>query len=89
MTTTTPRRRATTVRLRIADLRATKGWTLDRLASESDVSKSTLIRLEAERTTRVDLDVIARLAHAFDCAPGYLLVEVPAPPPFTPRRKRS
>lgn len=64
----------TPVRLRLAELRKAKGWSIDRLANEAGVNRSTVIRLEQQQTTRVDFDVLDKLAAALECDPGYLIV---------------
>jgi transcriptional regulator with XRE-family HTH domain len=65
----------TPIRLRLADLRDANHWTIDELAEKSGVSRATIIRLEQGHTTRVDFDVLDKLATALDVAPGYLLVQ--------------
>ena len=64
----------TPVRLRLAELRKAKGWSIDRLAEAAGVNRSTVMRLESERTKRVDFDVLDKLATALECDPGYLIV---------------
>lgn len=68
----------TPVRLRLAELRNAKGWTIDRLAEKAKVNRSTIIRLEQRKTTRVDFDVLDKLATALECDPGYLIVRTKA-----------
>jgi transcriptional regulator with XRE-family HTH domain len=65
----------TPIRVRLAELRAAKNWTLDELAEASGVSRATIIRLEQGHTTRVDFDVLDKLATALDIAPGFMLVQ--------------
>lgn len=64
----------TPVRLRLAELRRAKGWSIDRLAEVAGVNRSTVIRLEQQSTKRVDFDVLDKLALALECDPGYLIV---------------
>jgi len=64
----------TPVRLRLAELRKAKGLTIDRLAALAKVDRSTVIRLEQQRTKRVDFAVLDKLSAALDVDPGFLIV---------------
>lgn len=68
------------IRYRIAELRRAKGWTQHQLVEISGVSRATVTRLEREDLPpmRIDMDVLERLAEAFEVEPGFLLVKVPA-----------
>ena len=65
----------TPLQLRIAELRAVKGWTQDQLAEAADVSRVTVNRIESGRSRRVDLDVLEKLADALGVDPGYLIAK--------------
>ncbi|WP_136441191.1 helix-turn-helix domain-containing protein [Pacificoceanicola onchidii] len=56
----------------LASLRAARGWTLDRLASESGVSRAALSRLENAEVSP-SADVLSRLAGAYGVTPSRLL----------------
>jgi transcriptional regulator with XRE-family HTH domain len=64
----------TTLRLRIAELRERRGLTIDELAKRAGVGRSTVIRLEQARTTRVDLAVLEKLSRALGVSVGRLFV---------------
>lgn len=68
----------TPVRLRLAELRNAQGLSIDQLAEKAGVNRSTIIRLEQQRTTRVDFEVLDKLATALGCDPGYLIVRTSA-----------
>jgi transcriptional regulator with XRE-family HTH domain len=68
----------TPLSVRVADLRAAKGWTIDKLAEESGVSRATIIRLEQKQTTRVDFDVLEKLADALGVNASVLIDHRPA-----------
>jgi len=63
----------TPVRLRLAELREAKAMSIDALAAEAGVSRSTIIRLEQHHTTRIDFDVLDKLATALGVDPGFLI----------------
>jgi putative transcriptional regulator len=63
----------TPVTVRLAELRAAKGWTIDEMAKRSRVSRATIIRLEQHQTKQVRFDVLEKLARALECDPGYLI----------------
>ena len=63
--------------LRVAELRAAKGWTQEELAARSGVGRVTIARIERGGTTRVEFDVLDRLATAFGVDPGYLITRSP------------
>jgi transcriptional regulator with XRE-family HTH domain len=65
----------TPLRLVIASHREQKGWTQDELAAKSGVSRITIARIESGKTTRVDFEVIERLAAALDVEPPGLLLQ--------------
>jgi transcriptional regulator with XRE-family HTH domain len=68
----------TPLRVRLAALRKSTGWTIDELADQSGVSRATIIRLEQERTTRIDFDTLEKLAKAFNVKePGSLIERIP------------
>jgi transcriptional regulator with XRE-family HTH domain len=54
----------TPLTLRLAELRRGKDWTIDELAERSGVSRATIGRLERKQTTRVDFEVLEKLANA-------------------------
>ncbi|MCT4557268.1 MAG: XRE family transcriptional regulator [Pelagimonas sp.] len=60
---------------RLSSLRAAKGWTLDRLASESGVSRAALSRLENAEVSP-SAEVLARLAKAHAMSLSRLLALV-------------
>lgn len=65
----------TPLQLRIAELRAVKGWTQEQLAETAGVSRVTVVRIESGRSRRVDLDVLEKLADALGVDPGYLVAK--------------
>ena len=77
----------TRLRLRIRDLRESKGWSQETLARRAGIATITVLRLENVQTTRIDLATIDRLATALDVAPGFLLTREP-PPRLTPQERR-
>ncbi len=60
---------------RVAELRKARGWTQEELAERAGVGRVTIARIESGRNRRVDLDVLERLAGAFEVGPGYLIKE--------------
>jgi transcriptional regulator with XRE-family HTH domain len=74
----------TPLQLRVKELRKLKDWTQEELAERSGVGRVTIARMEAGQTTRVEFDVLEKLAAAFDVAPGYLIVSAE----LTSRRKK-
>lgn len=74
-----------TIRLRVAELRGAKGWTQQELATAAGVSRATVMRVEsAERPpTRLDFDVLEKLADALGIEPGFLIVRI------GPRKRRA
>ena len=62
----------TPLRLRIAEERKAKGLTIDELAANAGVSRSTIIRLENQHTVQVHFDVLEKLADALGVAPSGL-----------------
>jgi transcriptional regulator with XRE-family HTH domain len=63
----------TPVRLRLADLRALKGWTQEKLATVAGISRITVIRIESGESRRIDLDILEKLANALDCDAAMLI----------------
>ena len=63
------------VRLRVRDLRLTRGWTQAELAKRANVRRATINRIENGRTTGVDFDVLERIADAFGLAARSLIVQ--------------
>ncbi|MDX3839461.1 helix-turn-helix domain-containing protein [Streptomyces europaeiscabiei] len=62
----------TALRVTLARLRDTRGWTLDELAARSGLARRTLIDLEHGRTTG-SVTTWHALAHAFDVPIDHLL----------------
>jgi DNA-binding Xre family transcriptional regulator len=62
----------TTIRWRVDELAARRGWGARRLAEAAGLDRKTVRNILAGRATRVDLDTIARLAEALDVKPGAL-----------------
>lgn len=60
-----------TVGERIKEVREARGWTQDRLATESDTSKSFLSEVE-KHNKNISLDVLLRVATALCASVGYL-----------------
>ena len=63
-----------TLRTRLRSLRHTRGWSLDELASRTNISPSTLSRLETGRR-RIAIDQLVTLARALDTTVDELLAE--------------
>lgn len=63
-----------TARRRLRSLRLARGWSIDELASRSDISSSTISRLETGHR-RLALDHLVTLARALDTTIDELLVE--------------
>lgn len=61
------------VTIRVRELRKAKGLTQAELARRANVRPSTLVDMEKGRTTRVDLDVLERLADALGVDPALLI----------------
>ncbi|WP_415116370.1 helix-turn-helix transcriptional regulator [Microbacterium sp.] len=70
------------LRLRLSQLRAARGWTYERLAEYSGVSRATLIAMETgssrnrrpgKPASRGSLESWWRIAHAFDLSAAELL----------------
>jgi transcriptional regulator with XRE-family HTH domain len=59
--------------LRVRELRQAKGLSQVELASKAKVRQATVSAIENEKTRRVDLDVLERLAIALDVDPGFLV----------------
>lgn len=72
----------TSLRLRIRELRESRGLSQDALATAAGVRQATISELERRRGGKVDLDVLERIARVLDVAPGELI------DPQTPRRKK-
>jgi transcriptional regulator with XRE-family HTH domain len=60
-----------TVGERIKEVREAKGWTQERLATESDVSKSFLSEVE-KHGKNISLDLLLKVATALGASVGYL-----------------
>ena len=67
----------TPIHIRLRELRAERGLTQEALAELACVRQGTISAIERDVTTRIDLDVLDRLAEALDVKPGELLVTVP------------
>ncbi len=63
---------------RVAELRKARGWTQEELAERAGVGRVTIARIESGKNRRVDLDVLERLAAAFDVGAGYLIRDAKA-----------
>ncbi|MGW1991624.1 helix-turn-helix domain-containing protein [Embleya sp. NPDC001921] len=73
---------------RLAELRGERGWSLDELARRTDVSRSTLSRLErAEISPTAAL--LGRLCAAYERTMSQLLAEVESEPPQLVRAGRQ
>ncbi len=70
---------STEVCRRIRELRAARGWPLERLATASGVSRSMLSQIERERANPT-LAVTLRIAHAFDMTLSELVESGDLPP---------
>lgn len=64
----------TPIRLRVAELRAAKGWTQEQLAQRAGVGRVTITRIESGENRRIDYDVLEKLADALEVDAGYLIV---------------
>lgn len=60
--------------LKIRELRDTKGWTLEDMEGESDVSWQQLQKIESGRN--ITVRTIVRLANAFGVHPSELLADI-------------
>jgi transcriptional regulator with XRE-family HTH domain len=67
-----------TVTFRVRELREARGWSQRDLAERAGVRQATVHQLEAGKTSRVDLDTLARLANAFGVDAGYLIIHARA-----------
>jgi len=56
----------TPVHLRILEQRERKGWTQLELAKAAQVPQSTISRLERRSVSRLDVDILERIASALD-----------------------
>ena len=61
----------TTSRLR--ELRDARGWTQVQLAEKVDAAVSTISDIERGTTSRIDFELLERLAKAFAVEPGELI----------------
>ena len=68
----------TPVRLRVKELREAKDYGLRELARIAGVQHQTISKIESGATSRIDLDVLDRLAKALGVDPGLLVVRTPA-----------
>lgn len=68
----------TPLKLRVAELRAERGWTQEELADRAGVSRATIIRIESDKNRRADFEVLEKLAAAFNVTPGSLIRAVDA-----------
>jgi len=69
---------------RVRKLREDRGWSLDRLASESDLSRAYLWKLETKRAANPSLDTLEKLATAFQVSIGELSGSLPETGPVPP-----
>lgn len=65
----------TPITFRVRELREARGWTQRELARLANVRPNTVLDIEYGRTTRIDLEVLGRLARALEVDPGYLIVK--------------
>lgn len=65
------------IRLRIAELRAVKGWTQAELAKAAGVSRATVNRIESGAVEGVTLTTVEALADALGIEAGYLIEHTP------------
>lgn len=70
---------------RLAALRAERGWSLDQLAARSDISRTTLSRLERGETSPTAA-LLGRLCTAYGRTMSRLIAEVEAEPPLVVRQ---
>lgn len=62
---------------RLSALLGERKWKMMDLARATGLSKTTIFQLYHEKTTRIDLDTIAKICEALGCQAGELLVYVP------------
>jgi transcriptional regulator with XRE-family HTH domain len=70
----------TPLELRIRALRLAKGISQDELAGHAGVSRTTINRIENQRSRTINLDVLERIARALDVSPAALIAEAAAKP---------
>ena len=63
----------TPIRVRLAELRKTRGWTQQELANRAGVRQATISELESGTKKRLGLDVLEALCGALGVQPGELL----------------
>lgn len=70
----------TPIRLRVAELRALKGWTQQQLADAAGLTRVTVVRIESGSNERIELATLEALANALDVDASLLIVhERPRP----------
>ena len=62
------------IRLRLQELRETKGWTQGQLAERAGVTRATVNRIERGHPKSIDFDVLEKLARALEVDPALLIV---------------
>jgi transcriptional regulator with XRE-family HTH domain len=67
--------------LRLRELRLALGLTQAELAARAGVRRATVSRLENNRVSAIDLEVLEKLADLLRVEPGFLLSRTPAIPP--------
>jgi len=72
---------------RVRKLREDRGWSLDRLASETGLSRAYLWKLETKRAANPSLDTLEKLAGAFQVSIGELSGSLPETGPVPPSLK--
>lgn len=60
------------IKLRTLKLRKMRRMTQQQLANRAQLSKTTISNLESGHQTKIELDTIAKLCGALDCAPAEL-----------------
>lgn len=62
-----------TVKLKTLQLRRMRHMTQAQLATQANLSKTTISNLESGYQTKIELETLAKLCHALDCTPGELI----------------
>jgi transcriptional regulator with XRE-family HTH domain len=68
------------IHLRLREFRLALGLTQTELAARAGVRRATVSRLENDRVTAIDLEVLEKLADLLGVEPGFLLSRTPAAP---------
>jgi transcriptional regulator with XRE-family HTH domain len=72
--------------LRLRELRLARKWTQSDLADKAGAAISTISDIERGTTSRIDLELLERLAKALDVEPGALIVRESAKRPQRAQR---